>query len=422
MKPLTLFKQTQVFLRYRFGIVINGLTLKKPTAFLDIIGSETERLNALKKESTVRLVMHIVEDADRLALRVLLETRRLFHLLHEPPLLLPEFLMKLRDRIASPDKYDADDCRLADCTYDLTIARYSNFPEPIKKSPDPGTRSLIGTGVDCRKYYRAFLQTFSRERKRKKIKSQSQQEFEAGRLLQRLVWRNFWWSRKECERGTPFSVRYAWKVGGVKIYLWYPSYMTAKEFKAWLEENVKDFDLKALSDIKRIQSLINENLSRGYHVSEDESGVVSTLRAKDEASSIDTQEGYMFGRNLADTVAQEKAGSLHKLRPAIRELGEESVRRLILQIFSEIELDDYDLTRTARQYGISKATLSRFAGSSWFEKMDGVQTVTVPDLWRNTAGVLAQNPVFLDTVLASGFEGKLKEVLGLIDSGRRERE
>jgi hypothetical protein len=129
----------------------------------------------------------------------------------------------------------------------------------------------------------------------------------------------------------------------------------------------------------------------------------------------------MFGRNLADAVAQEKTENIEKLRPAIRELGQDTVKKLIMQIFSEIEQDDYELTKMAWQYGISKATLSRFAGSSWFEKMDGVQTVTVPDLWKNTAGVLAENPVFLDTVLASGFEDKLKEVLGHIDSDRRER-
>ncbi|MBP1740143.1 MAG: hypothetical protein H6Q48_2436, partial [Deltaproteobacteria bacterium] len=133
------------------------------------------------------------------------------------------------------------------------------------------------------------------------------------------------------------------------------------------------------------------------------------------------QEGDMFGQNLADTVAQEKAENPGKLRPAIREMGPDSVRRLIIQIFSEIEQGDYDLTRMAGQYGISKATLSRFAGSSWFERKDGVQTVTVPDLWKNTAGVLAQNPVFLDTVLASGFETRLKEVLAHIDSERRDR-
>ena len=402
--------------------MINGLTLKKPKAFLDMIGSETERLNALRKESTVRLVMHIVEDADRLALRILLETRRLFYLLHEPPLLLPEFIMKLRGRMAMRANYNADDCKLADCTYDLTLDKYSNFPEPIKKSSKPHKRSLKGMRIDCRKYYRAFLSAFRMERKRLKIRTQSQEEFLAGIVLQRLVLRNFFWSRKECERGTPFSIRYAWVVDGGKIYLHYPSHMTAKEFKAWLNENVTDTNPRAPDEKKWIQSLIDEKLGRGHHVSLDESGIVRTLKAKEEPCTTDTQEGYMFGRNLADAVAQEKVENIEKLRPGIRELGQNSIRKLVRQIFSALEHGDYELTKMAEQYGISKATLSRFAGSSWFEKMDGAQIVTVPDLWENTAVVLAKNPVFLDTVLASGFGDKLKEVLRLIDSEREERE
>jgi len=381
-----------------------------------------ELWKSLSKEPTVNLVRRIVKNSDKLALKVLMETRRLFYLLHEPPLLLPEFLMKLRERMASRGKYHVDDSRLAACTYDLTIDKYLNFPEPIKKSSKPQKRPLKGMRIDCRKYYRAFLQTFKKEKKRENIKSQSQEEFLAGIILQRQVWKNFWWSRKECERGTPFSIRYAWKMGGVKIYLWYPSYMTAKEFKAWLMENVRDFDPKAPNERDRIQSLIDDNLRKGYHVPLDESGVVSRLRAKDEASSIDTQEGYMFARNLADAVAQEKVENLEKLRPAIRELGRDSVRKLIMQIFSEIEQGDYELTKMARQHGISKASLSRFAGNSWFDNIDTEKPVTIPDLWKNTAGVLVLNPVFLDTVLASGFQDKLKEVLGLIDSERRDRE
>ena len=381
---------------------------------------EPDPWKALRQAPTLELVRKIVRDSDTLALNVLLETRRLFYLLHEPPLLLPEFLMRLRDRMARREKDDAEDRRLADCAYDLTIDKYSNFPSPIKRPSEPQERPLKGSRIDCRKYYLAFLQAFARETKGKQIKSQSQEELEAGRILQRLVLRNFWWSRKECERGTPFSIRYAWKVREATIYLWYPAHMTATEVKAWLHENVKDVNPRAPGEKKRIQSLIDQNLSRGYHVSLDEKDIARTLAARDEPCSMDLQEGGMFGRNLADAVAKEKAENFQELRPAIREMGPDSVRRLITEIFSAIEQGDYDLTRIAGQYGISKATLSRFAGSSWFERKDGIQSVTVPDLWKNTAGVLAQNPVFLDTVLASGFEGRLKEVLEHIDSERRD--
>jgi len=53
----------------------------------------------------------------------------------------------------------------------------------------------------------------------------------------------------------------------------------------------------------------------------------------------------------------------------------------------------------------------------WFEKTGDNESVTMPDLWQNTAGVLAGNHVFMETVLTSGVAGKLEEVLGLIKKG-----
>jgi len=91
---------------------------------------------------------------------------------------------------------------------------------------------------------------------------------------------------------------------------------------------------------------------------------------------------------------------------------------LILQIFSDIALGEYEATQIAQHYGISKATLSRFAGSMWFEKTGDNKSVTIPDLWQNTAGILAGNHVFMETVLTSGVAGKLEEVLGLIKKER----
>jgi hypothetical protein len=230
------------------------------------------------------------------------------------------------------------------------------------------------------------------------------------------------WSRKECERGRPFSIRYAWKVGGKTIYLWYPSQMTAEEFKAWLRENVTDVNPGAPNEKERIQSLIDKTLGRNCCVSLSEGGILRTLRGTDEICSLESQEGRGFAYNLAATVAQEKAQNWENLRSAIRALGNEHIKGLITRIFSDIENGEYLLTRLASQYGISKATLSRFAGSSWFEKTGRHQTVTVPDLWKNTAGVLAENPVFMDTVITSGFAGRLDEVLAIIEGKRREKE
>jgi hypothetical protein len=391
--------------------------LRKPARF-----EYDTKWETLLKEPTVELARLIVEASDRVALEVLLETRRLFRLGEEPLLLLPDFLMKICDRMPSWKGFDTSDGRLADCAYDLMIAKYSHFPETIAKGSKPNECPLKGMRIDCRKYYKAFVTVFEKQRRQKRMATRAEEEVEAGKLLQRLVVRNFWWSKKECERGTSFAIRYAWKVESATIYLWYPSHMTAREFRMWLEENVTNVNPRAPNEKKRIQALIDKNLGRGSHVSLDEPVSLRLLKGKDDIPSIETQEGRMFARNLADAVAREKAENIDNLRPAIKGLGKKSLRNLILQIFSEIEHDEFILTRVASRYGLSKASLSRFAGSSWFEKMAGTQTVNVPDLWKNTAGLLAENSIFMDTVLASGYAGKLKDVLEVIGLERRQKE
>ena len=98
-----------------------------------------------------------------------------------------------------------------------------------------------------------------------------------------------------------------------------------------------------------------------------------------------------------------------------RKLGKRNIERLILQIFSAVSAGEYMVTHIANQYGISKAALSRFAGSTWFEKIDADESVMIPDLWKNTAHILAGNPAFMETILTSKMAGRFKEVLRLID-------
>jgi hypothetical protein len=382
-----------------------------------------QRWNKLLECSTVELIRTIVEQSDKTALEVLLETRRLFYLQKERhALLLPEYLMKMREKMASMSESETNDYRLADCAYDLTISKYSNFPISSDEMSKSGKQPRKGTRVDCRKYYGAFLRKFEETKKKGEIKSPSQEEFEAGRLLQNMVFRNFLRSRLDCSRITPFSKRYEWVIEGKKIYLWYPSYLTPKEFKAWLEENVKNLNPKPPNAKKRIQSLIDESLGRGYHIPFEDLGIAETLNTDAATPLITTQEEQMFGWNLADAVAQEKAENPNVLRPAIRKLGEQSIKQLILQIFAEIEHDDYDITRIASQYGLSKASLSRFAGSTWYEKMETDQPVTIPDLWKNTAQVLAGNPTFMQTVIDSKLADRFAEVLAAIKTQRGKRD
>ena len=129
--------------------------------------------------------------------------------------------------------------------------------------------------------------------------------------------------------------------------------------------------------------------------------------------SVEFYEGFIFMGNLADSVAQEKTRNIHKVRPSIKRLGEKGVERLILQIFTLISANEYNASHVADQHGISKASLSRFAGSMWFEKTEE-DDFEIPDLWKNTAKILAGNPTFMKTVINSGYAGVLKNVLDMI--------
>lgn len=375
----------------------------------------TSTCRELQKEPTIQLIRRIFKDSDRLALEVFLETRRLFQIRDNPPLLLSEFLSKLRDRIAPPDKHDANDYDLAYCAYDLTLAKYSNIPTPTTVESTPDKYAIKGSNTDCRHYYRAFLKKFEEQKKQETIESEVQKEMKAGKLLQALVWKNFLRSKLDCKRDTPFSIRYTWEKDGKNIYVWYPSYMTSKEFKFWLEETIFDINLNNLKkEQRRIQAIIDKRLGKVRQISEEVSEFENILYAKEESSSIEFKEGRIFTQNLSKFVAKEKAENLVRLRPGIKKLGKTVVMRMILDIFRAIEHDKYEVTQIANKYGVSKATLSRFAGSTWFEKIENNESVVVPDLWKNTAQVLAGNPVFMEMILTSSIVDRFEEILKLI--------
>jgi len=328
----------------------------------------------------------------------------------------------LRDRLAPPDEYDKDKGVLADCTYDLTMAKYSNFPDQTDSKLNSGDYSFKGTGIDCRNYYRAFLHIIKQERDEWDSIKNFVQEYHAGAIFKGLILRNFLFSRKDCKRVSPFSKRYQWKVKSTRFYLWRPSYMEAKEFRGWLEENINDVNPKNPNEKNRIQSKIDTSFPRGHNVFIDDpyNPIELDNEIRDEFFSAELKESQVFVDSLGKEVAQKKVEEIHELRPGIAKLGEETVEHMISQIFSDLSEADYSVTRIAEQYGISKPTLSRFAGSKWFEKIedsekvDDIKKVVIPDLWKNTAEILSGSPEFMEKVLASGFAGILKNVIDII--------
>jgi hypothetical protein len=378
----------------------------------DFENLQTARWDVLIKEPTADLFQRIVEDSDNAALNVFLTTRKLFRLKGSPPLLLPEFLAKLREKLLELRYWETNIHELADCVYDSTMAKYSNFPN----SSSSDTNSLKATGVDCRNYYRAFLSKILERKAEGRYGTQAEEENDVAKVVQNMVYRNYLFSEKECKRQNPFSIRYTWEVNEQKIIIWYPSYLAANQIRSWLKENFKDVSANIGEEKRRIQSQIDKTFGRSYQISLDKPSVSGTLSVKEEYSPVELNDGLVFTNNLAEAVSKEKVKNIHKLRPAIRKLGGEKVKHLILQIFTDLSEYEYDPGHIANEYGISKATFSRFAGSKWIEKIGNANAVKIPDLWRNTAKILAGSPVFMETVLTSGFACEIKEVITTIES------
>ncbi|MCG2721922.1 MAG: hypothetical protein L6290_07905 [Thermodesulfovibrionales bacterium] len=376
---------------------------------------ETTRLNELKKESTVALVRRIVEDSDKLSLKVFLETRKLFCTRSKKPLLLDEFLLVLHEKMAKNDfKYQIPNVtttEVADCVYDKTKNKYMNMPQRDSLAGCADDRPSSKKEVDCRKCYSAFLIKMQRKIDEGEIKTQEDEEVQSGILLRNLVAKNFFsYSFMDCRRDLSHSIRYEWKVGGGTLSLWHPPHVKAAEFREWLKTRITDVDLKRPNENQRIQSLIDEHFGSIFFVSIDQDpGVV--FPGSYEIDPLEAKQKQMFPHSLAEAVAGEKVANIHELRPAIRAMGKEALKRLILDIFSDLaEQGDYELNQLAREYEISKSTLSRFAGTKWKEDKDS-NVKYVPDLWQNTAEILGKDPVFMETAFALGFADRIKEVL-----------
>jgi hypothetical protein len=176
-----------------------------------------------------------------------------------------------------------------------------------------------------------------------------------------------------------------------------------------------------------VQQLIDERLSRRAIVSLEE--LKPTLRSDGPAAPETEPAAWgaeLTTRGLAETVAQEKAANLKQQRPAIRKLGAGAVAALIRELFERLSNEESELAPLAQRYGLSKATLSRFAGFQWHAAPAGAGGVggtsggasggvgggAVPDLWRNTAHVLTGCEAFREAAADAGVWPRIAAVAG----------
>ena len=362
--------------------------------------------------SLLKLLSQIVAQSDALAIAEFHNHRRAFEGGVDGPLLFVEYVNRLYESPVASE-WCGRNSTILDAAHGLTVDKFSRLPAQAAggASRQSQDRSLKQGGVDCRYYFSAFLDYVERRTDSSASGSRIKQEAVAARLLQTHVYRHFLLSCLECTRRARQLVkRYAWKLDGVAIDLWFPTEMTGREITAWLDANVEDPDPSRPGERERVQAIVDEQMVRRTIVSLSD---VGELAGSPGAASAPLPWSLLHGMSveaLAEQVAEEKSDNLPLQRPAIRALGSEALRRMILRIFRELSSGEYRDGHVAEAFGLSKSTLSRFAGSRWAQRHTGSNGWAVPNLWRNTARILASRPSFVAAARDAGVWHRVRTV------------
>jgi len=339
--------------------------------------------------SLIDLLRKIVDDNDIQALEEFHKNRALFIYNGKRNLRFIDFITILCERVVKKKLPVNNAVELAEKAYDLTVDKFSSLPvesESLVSAKNERDPKKNRKGIDCRLYFKAFLEKATQTFAKKKVTGQIEQEALSAAILQGFVNRHFYLSRLEAERQiNPFWSRYNWKIKGKSICIRLPISLKGRERPKWLKEHIKDPDPQKAKERQRIQRIIYQRFFKEKLISiSDKANLLKTEPRIDNSAW-----GNNFGMSLAQAVAKEKATNINLLRRSIRALGEKKLRQLILRIFEDINQGEYKDGKVAKDFGLSKATFSRFAGSKWHNSGEAI-----PDLWHNTAKVLSSHKLF----------------------------
>lgn len=338
------------------------------------------------------LAKRIASAADHDALAEI-HDRSLFHVGSHHPMQLVRFVDFLR-------RTSGDDASLrASRAYDLTVDKFSRLPKALS----------VEKGIDCRRYYSAYLAYVQSIREDLLGATALEREMLEARAFQTLVRRHFRLSLRECERSA-FMTRYTWQLPNGALTLLMPRSIGGKARRQWLESNVPNVDPERPGERGRAQTIIDQKIGAQHTLTFDEARGIVNASSTMAPLPVPGEDLFCISlEGLAETVAAEKVDAIEDQRPAICAVGPTGLYTMIRQIFADLSCGSYHLSKVAATYGVSKATLSRFAGIRWAAKRDREMSA-MPDLWRNTAKVLGSDPSFVEAAKAAGVWRRVEEV------------
>lgn len=347
------------------------------------------------------LAYQVVRMGDKASLAEIHE-RTVFSQNGSGPLTLAAYVRCLRE------KENGTDPLIRDRAYDLVIDKFCRLNGSATATPEAG-REITDSKGDCRKYFAAFVRYVDQEIPPSQSMSALVREGAEARALQTHVRRHFNLSIWECRRSS-FMTRYVWRLPGGSLSLLMPRTIRGRRRREWLEAHISSVDPTRNGERARVQAVIDEQIGQTRSFSLDEGRLNDIDSCFVTVPPVPGQDLMAISpEGLAATVAKEKADAVGDQRQAVRALGPPRLHALVTEVFSAIVDGNYHLSSVAAKYGLSKATLSRFAGMNWGER-NGASGGSIPDLWRNTAKVLGSNPEFVEAAQSAGVWGRVDSI------------
>jgi len=371
------------------------LKMQSSSAF----GVQSER--TYSQMPLLELAERIAKNSDTRALKELHDNRGSFPGGHRKALRLVDFVAAIVQRPLARRWCGYDDMVL-DQAYDLTVDKFVNIPVQTD-----GHWQSKRRGPDCRYYFGAFCDYATARLKAEPPANAVEAEMITAEILRRFVERHFhfscWESRRQAQK---LVRRYTWELDGYALYVWLPLEMPGRQCREWLNTHVPDVDPRRVGEQDRVQEIVDKLLTRREIIPIHKvCGSSDSIPAgTEDLSSLIEEQVTIDG--MVKVVAEEKAENIICQRPAIRQLGTDKLKELIHMVFARLACEDYVEQTVAACFGMSKSTLSRFAGSRWGNCLDGA----VPDLWRNTAQTLAGHFAFITAAQKAGVWKRVSQI------------
>jgi hypothetical protein len=292
------------------------------------------------------------------------------------------------------DRYGSD--VVLELAGDLLIDRFSRMPQERDGK------------TDCRNYYRGYLDALPDEWLKPGGRRSLTQLDEAMQRFQGYVQRHWQFCLKEARRREQkWLVAYDyWTEIGSRVHLYVPACIPAPNRDRWLEQLAGPIEA---ADKDRVQAKIDAWVE--HDLRERERGLRSEIASDPFGTGMSTfviEHGWSHN-GLVRTVASEKASAPGRLRRSIAELGPERIKQLVLRIFGDVLAGTYHPSAVAKDFALHKSVMTRFAAARWQPGDAG----PVPDLWSNTAQVLASRPRFRAALEEAGLDRLVQRLAGV---------